>query len=96
MMYCDFPLASAGDSPRRGVFLFFFFYSKCHLKMASLPAAFTRHSKIIGFRSPQRHLPALFNGRAIQALKISIEYIHVDCLALLIFYTEGMYILRFL
>lgn len=53
MMYCNFPLADAGDSPGHGIFIFFFFPpdSKCPLLMASLPAAFTCHSKIIGLRS---------------------------------------------
>jgi len=39
----------------------------------------------------QPHLPALFNGRAIQAVKISIVHIHVDCLAVLIVRMEGNY-----
>lgn len=43
----------------------------------------------------QQHLPALFNGQAIQTVKISTVYIHVDCLAALIFHMEGKYILSF-
>ena len=96
MMYGNFPLASAGDSPGHGVFLFFLRQMPFNNAIPACNIHTPFKKNWVKVPSFQQHLPALFNGHAIQAVKISIVYIHVDCLVVLIFHTEGKYILSFL
>lgn len=99
MMYDDFPLADTGHSPGHGIFLFvsFFFFSRQQMPFTNGIPACSIHmpfknnwAKVSSF---QQHLP-VFNGHTIQAVKISIVSIRLDCLVSSIFHMEKKYILR--